>query len=114
MAHGAPDRRHPGPAVRGARARAGRRDAGAAGRGGGPLPRQPAGLPQAEISEALDPVRFIAKRTLQGGPAPAESQRQAKLFGDLLSTDEDIVAGIKDRLAQANAKLRDAVDAITK
>jgi argininosuccinate lyase len=74
----------------------------------------PAGLTQAEISESLDPGRFIAKRTLQGGPAPTESQRQAKLFGDLLSKDEGIVAGIKDRLAQADAKLRSAVDAIIK
>ena len=75
---------------------------------------KPAGLTQAEIKESLDPGRFISKRTMQGGPAPTESQRQAKLFGDLLSRDEGIVTGIKDRLAQAAAKLHSAVDAIIK
>ena len=32
------------------------------------------------IAEALDPGRFIAKRVLQGGPAPSESLRQARLL----------------------------------
>ena len=41
---------------------------------------KPAGLDQNAIRDALDPARFIAARTLRGGPAPAESLRQAKLF----------------------------------
>ena len=100
--------------MRRARARARRRDAGAARRGGGRLSRQPAGLDQKAINKSLDPDRFIAKRTLQGGPAPAESLRQAKLFSELLKKDERIVSGIKDRLAKAESKLRSAVDAIIK
>lgn len=73
-----------------------------------------AGLSQAEIDAALDPRRFIEKRTLQGGPAPAESLRQAALFEDLLAKDEITVAGITGRLADAQRKLREAGDALIK
>ena len=45
----------------------------------------PVGLDAPVIREALDPARFIAARTLRGGPAPAESQRQARLFEDALA-----------------------------
>jgi argininosuccinate lyase len=41
---------------------------------------KPAGLEAAAIRTALDPERFIAARSLQGGPAPAESLRQADLL----------------------------------
>jgi len=73
---------------------------------------KPAGLTAPEIREALDPGKFIAARTLRGGPAPAESMRQADLF--LLGTvdDEKIVAAIDARLAESARKLEGAVDAI--
>ena len=64
------------------------------------------------IRQALDPVRFIAARTLRGGPAPSESERQARLFADALAGDERIVADIEARLAEAAAKLDAAVDTI--
>ena len=41
-----------------------------------------AGLGATAIREALDPGRFVAARTLRGGPAPSESLRQAALLGD--------------------------------
>jgi len=72
----------------------------------------PAGLDQKAIHEALDPERFIAVRTLQGGPAKAESLRQAKLFEDATIADEQIVAGIDARLAASARKLEAAVDDI--
>src|SRR5262249_33569850 len=72
----------------------------------------PAGLDQAEIKAALDPGRFIAARTLKGGPAPAESMRQADLFERGLAADEGIVRGIDERLAAAAQKLETAVDAL--
>jgi argininosuccinate lyase len=72
----------------------------------------PAGLDQATIRDSLDPGRFIAARTLQGGPAQTESLRQARLFEDATVTDETIVAGIDERLAEAARKLEQAVDAI--
>ena len=73
---------------------------------------KPAGLNQDEIRAALDPVRFIASRTVRGGPAKAESLRQAKLFEDILSADEATVAAIDARLEKSARALERAVDAV--
>jgi argininosuccinate lyase len=73
---------------------------------------KPAGLDQNDINESLDAERFIAARTLRGGPAPAESLRQAKLFEELAAADEQTVASIDARLAAAARKLEAAVDAV--
>lgn len=72
----------------------------------------PAGLDAPAIRDALDPVRFVAARTLRGGPAPSESARQARLFDEALTADERTVATIEARLAGAAAKLEAAVDTI--
>jgi argininosuccinate lyase len=72
----------------------------------------PAGLDQDAIRSALDPERFIASRTVRGGPAKAESMRQAKLFGDILSADEAIVTAIDSRLETSARALEAAVDAV--
>jgi argininosuccinate lyase len=72
----------------------------------------PARLDADTMLEALDPVRFVTVRTLRGGPAPSESLRQADLFAKILVDDEQTVAGIDARLADAAAKLEAAVDAI--
>ncbi len=72
----------------------------------------PAGLDQQAINEALVPERFIAVRTLQGGPAKTESLRQAGVFEEGTVADETIVAGIDARLATATGKLEQAIDAI--
>jgi argininosuccinate lyase len=71
-----------------------------------------AGLDAGAIRTALDPVRFIAARTLQGGPAPAESMRQADLFARALDDDERTVTTIRRRLADAARALEAAVDAV--
>jgi argininosuccinate lyase len=73
---------------------------------------RPAGLDQASIRAALDPRRFIAQRALRGGPAAPESLRQAQLFEDGLSRDDEVVAAIDARLAAAARKLESAVDAV--
>lgn len=72
----------------------------------------PAGLDAAQIRQALDPGRFIAARTMRGGPAPAESLRQAELFERGLQADEAAVAAINERLGAAGRRLEAAVDAI--
>jgi len=72
----------------------------------------PVRVDQATIHAALDPGRFIAERTLRGGPAPAESLRQAALFEDGLVTDERCVADIDARLEAAARSLEAAVDAV--
>lgn len=73
---------------------------------------QPAGLDAEQIRTALDPVRFVNVRTVQGGPAPSESLRQADVFQRALERDEGIVSDIDARLAAAAARLEAAVDAI--
>ncbi|MCC7483746.1 MAG: argininosuccinate lyase [Burkholderiales bacterium] len=73
---------------------------------------QPAGLDQAAIRAALDPERFIASRTVRGGPAKAESLRQARVFGEALVADEKTVADIDARLQRASRALEEAVDAV--
>jgi argininosuccinate lyase len=72
----------------------------------------PANLTQADIHQALDAENFIASRTLQGGPAPRESLRQAGLFEHLLTKDEKEVVDIEERLAASRSKLREAADAL--
>ena len=73
---------------------------------------KPAGLDAAQIKTALDPGRFIATRTMRGGPAPAESLRQAAFFEGGLKADEATVASIHERLAGAARTLEAAIDAI--
>jgi argininosuccinate lyase len=73
---------------------------------------KPAGLDAAAIKAALDPGRFVAARTLQGGPAPSESLRQADRFAEALGRDEASVAAIKQRIARAGERLEAAIDAI--
>jgi hypothetical protein len=72
----------------------------------------PANLTQADIDQALDAENFIASRTLQGGPAPRESLRQAGLFEHLLTKDEKEVVDIEERLAASRSKLREVADAL--
>jgi argininosuccinate lyase len=72
----------------------------------------PVGLDRRSIAAALDPRRFIAERTLRGGPAPVESQRQSQLFEDGLAADESLVADIDARLEAAARSLETAVDAV--
>jgi hypothetical protein len=72
----------------------------------------PAGLDQQAIRDALDPRRFIAERTLRGGPAPVESLRQSRLFAEGVDADERVVADIDARLEAAARSLEAAVDAV--
>jgi argininosuccinate lyase len=72
----------------------------------------PAPLDAGVIRAALDPERFIAARTLTGGPAPAEALRQADRFADALADAERMLADIRAGLAAASRKLDTAVDAI--
>ena len=73
---------------------------------------KPAGLDQAAIRAALDPERFIASRTVRGGPARAESLRQVKVFEEALGADEGTIAAIDERLRESARALEDAVDAV--
>jgi argininosuccinate lyase len=72
----------------------------------------PVGLEPESIRAALDPVRFIAARTLRGGPAPAESLRQAGVLSAGLNADEAIVRDIHSRLEESARRLEAAIGAI--
>jgi argininosuccinate lyase len=71
-----------------------------------------AGLDATAIRAALDPRRFIESRTLQGGPAPAESRRQAEWLDAQTARDVEDVAAIHARLAGAARRLEAAIDGI--
>jgi argininosuccinate lyase len=73
-----------------------------------------AGLEAAAITAALDPRRFIEARTLQGGPAPSESRRQADLLEAQTARDVEDVDAIRARLADAGRKLEQAIDQIVR
>jgi argininosuccinate lyase len=73
---------------------------------------QKAGLTAEAIRRALDPGRFIADRTLQGGPAPSESLRQAGQLAEGLRADAATAAAIRGRLAAAAGRLEEAIDRI--
>ena len=73
---------------------------------------QPAGLSQATIDAMRDPARFVAVRTVQGGPAAPKSLRQARLFGEHLARDVAVLAAMERRLADAAQALEAAVDAV--
>jgi argininosuccinate lyase len=73
---------------------------------------EPAGLDVESIRRALDPERFIAARTLRGGPAPEESLRQAGLFAAGLAIDDAVAHAIHSRLDEADRRLEAAIDAI--
>src|SRR5262245_57215218 len=71
-----------------------------------------AGLTAAAIREALDPGRFVAARSLRGGPAPAESRRQAALLGEGLRADGATATAARARVADAARRLEEAIDGI--
>jgi argininosuccinate lyase len=71
-----------------------------------------AGLGEATIRQALDPGRFIASRTLQGGPAPSESLRQADVLAAGLRADEATAARMRAGLAESARALEAAIDRI--
>jgi argininosuccinate lyase len=73
---------------------------------------RPAGLDAEAIRTALDPVAFIAARTLRGGPAPGESLRQADVLAAALAADEATVTAIHARIDDSARRLEAAVDAI--
>jgi argininosuccinate lyase len=70
----------------------------------------PAGLSQATITDALDPRCFVARRNLQGGPAPSETLRQGAVFGARLRRDDETVAAMEAQLAGAADKLEKTID----
>jgi argininosuccinate lyase len=69
-------------------------------------------LDGATISQALDPTRSVAARTIPGGTAPAEVRRMAARMAARLEEDEARVGSWRDRLTAAGAQRSTALHAL--
>ena len=73
---------------------------------------EPLDLGDEEIRRVLDPLRAVKARTLLGGTAPEEVQRQIQRGEDLLRQDTAELGLKRKKLAEAAAKLEAAIDVI--
>ncbi len=70
------------------------------------------GLGKEALARALDPMAFVERRTLYGGPAPEECRRRMSEYRDRLREDEASVEERRRRLAEASESLESAIDGI--
>ncbi|HEX9274186.1 MAG TPA: lyase family protein, partial [Candidatus Binatia bacterium] len=75
---------------------------------------EPLSLGDDEIRRVLDPLRAVKARTLIGGTAPEEVQRQVRLCYDLLRRDTEALAQKQKKLDEAATRLEGAIDVILK
>ncbi len=73
---------------------------------------KPIELGNQRIRKVLDPLRAVKARTLAGGPAPTEVERQIETCCARLRQDTAALAEKKQKLADAAAGLERAIDAI--
>jgi argininosuccinate lyase len=73
---------------------------------------KPLSLGDDRIRQVLDPMRAVRARSLRGGPAPTEVKRQIDNARTQLHRDTDMLAEKRRRLADAEARLEHAIDAI--
>ena len=69
-------------------------------------------ITDAQIQEALDPVKNAYSKKVIGGTAPEEVERQLKVIEEALSRDEALIAEREAKLAEASEKLESEVKAI--
>jgi argininosuccinate lyase len=75
---------------------------------------EPLKLGDDDIRRVLDPLRAVTARTLFGGTAPAEVERQIHHCYDCLRRDTEALAHKREKLHAAATKLEDAIDVILK
>lgn len=68
------------------------------------------GLTEAEIRQALDPKENVMAKHYEGGSAPEEVTRQLSLLESAILADEKVLTAQKEKAAQADQKLREAID----
>lgn len=73
---------------------------------------QPTGLSSASLAAALDPVRFVERRTLFGGPAPEAAREELVEHRGRLDADIARQAAVEERLNRAATMLEQAIDAL--
>lgn len=66
---------------------------------------RPAGLPAAAVQAALDPVEFVRRRQVPGGPAPAQVQAQLEAARGALAAHRQHQDELAGHLAAARARL---------
>jgi argininosuccinate lyase len=74
----------------------------------------PLNLSNDAIREALDPLRAVKARTLFGGTAPAEVNRQIDQCRSRLQRDAETLAARRDKLTNAALLLEQAIDSLVK
>ena len=73
---------------------------------------RPTGLSPEALATALDPRRFVERRTLYGGPAPEVARDELVEHRDRLSADVGRQADVEERLTRAAQSLERAIDAL--
>ncbi len=73
---------------------------------------EPVNLSDETIRQVLDPLRAVKARTLLGGTAPSEVQRQIDGSYDRLRQDAETLEGYREKIDAAAAKLENAIDVI--
>ena len=69
-------------------------------------------MTEAEIRQALDPKENVMAKHYEGGSAPEEVARQLSLLESVILADEKVLAAQKEKAAQADHKLREAIDGL--
>ena len=75
---------------------------------------RPTRLTDDDVHAALDPARNVAGKTVTGGPAPAEVRRMLERMRAELAAAEARQAGRRQRLADADRRLRELVEGLMK
>ncbi len=73
---------------------------------------KPLGLPERAVKESLDPVSFVKRRTLVGGPAPREVRRMIQVRRERLKQATAGQTARKQNLGKAESSLNQSVAAI--
>ena len=69
-------------------------------------------ITDAQIQDALDPVKNAYSKKVIGGTAPEEVERQLKVIEKALIRDEALIAEHEAKLAAASEKLESQVEAL--
>jgi len=70
---------------------------------------RPSGLNEEQLRKAVDPVHFVAIRSVRGGPAPSEMRRYLETALRRLHDDRKRATELGERLKQARERLHGAV-----
>ena len=71
---------------------------------------EPVALPEESLRKSLDPVEFVRRRDLYGGPAPEESRKRIDEYLAMLDRNKRAVAEMRRCVDEAAEKLEAAVD----